>query len=137
MEHSLDTIERPVFVGRNKNYYEQEYKETLLTTPSQVNLADSFVKLIHLIPTMERIEEELEAAQIARNKYFRGKEIEMAPIDIILTIRIRGIGKVTAARLLEQFGSLDGIANASIEAIDTVPRVDREMAKKLKRALGD
>jgi excinuclease ABC subunit C len=46
---------------------------------------------------------------------------------------IRGVGPVRKRALLEHFGSLDGVRDASVEELASIPGMTREVAERIHR----
>jgi excinuclease ABC subunit C len=46
---------------------------------------------------------------------------------------IRGVGPVRKRALLEHFGSLDGVMDASVEELASIPGMTREVAERIHR----
>jgi excinuclease ABC subunit C len=67
---------------------------------------------------------------------FQRKRRSMRTITSEL-LRIRGIGEAKRRKLLEVFGSLQGVRNASLEQIAALPGFGTKTAEKIVRALTD
>jgi DNA integrity scanning protein DisA with diadenylate cyclase activity len=63
------------------------------------------------------------------------KKLKSAKNDIYILKKIPGIGKVLANKLLKDFGSIDGIRKASVEALTKIDRVNVSLANKIKAYL--
>jgi excinuclease ABC subunit C len=79
---------------------------------------------------MQRIRDEAHRFAISFHRNLRSKGSLKSPIDMVT-----GIGPKRKRMLLRRFGSLQGIREASIEDIATVPGLTRSLAVRLKQTI--
>ena len=77
---------------------------------------------------MQRIRDEAHRFAISYHRRLRSKEALTSPLE-----DVPGIGKKRRLVLLKQFGSLENIRNASIEALTALPGITPALAKKLQK----
>ena len=82
---------------------------------------------LHLV---QRIDEEAHRFAITYHRKLRDKNTYTSPLG-----EIRGIGPKRKQALLKHFGSVDGIRNASIDELASVPGMTRKAAEQLKTLL--
>lgn len=75
---------------------------------------------------LQRIRDEAHRFAITYHKRLRGKEIFASILD-----GIPGIGKTRKRALLEQFGGLEGVVNASPEELAKVPGMNSSLAQRV------
>jgi len=80
---------------------------------------------------MQRIRDEAHRFAISYHRRLRGKEALSSPLE-----NIPGIGKKRRLLLLQQFGSLENIRNASVEELVALPGITRSLAEKLRTNTG-
>jgi ERCC4-type nuclease len=56
-------------------------------------------------------------------------------LDIRKLTKIKGIGKKTAEHLISEFGSLEAVAKATLEQLQTVPGIAEKRAKVIARGV--
>lgn len=84
-------------------------------------------RALHLV---QRIDEEAHRFAITYHRKLRDKEAYKSPLE-----EIPGIGPRRRRALLQAFGSLDAIRQASIEELAAVPGMNRKAAEELKGML--
>jgi excinuclease ABC subunit C len=80
---------------------------------------------------LERVRDEAHRFAIAYHRELRGRSMGESRLGAI-----PGIGPVLKQRLLAEFGSLERIRKAPLEAVAAVPGVSRRRAQAIKDALG-
>jgi excinuclease ABC subunit C len=103
-------------------------QEELLFSP----WTDAPVKLPGTDPglrLMQRIRDEVHRYALTSHKKARGKQFKHSLIE-----NIEGVGPRRAEMLLKQFGSITGIAKASIEDISRIKGITEECAKRIIEA---
>jgi excinuclease ABC subunit C len=80
---------------------------------------------------LERIRDEAHRFAIAYHRELRGKAMGASRLD-----GVPGVGAVLKQRLLAEFGSVERLRKASVEAIAAVPGLSRRRAQAIKDALG-
>lgn len=78
----------------------------------------------------QRIRDEAHRFAVAYHRKLRGKKALSSPLD-----EIKGLGPATKKALLERFGSLKGIREASVEELASVKGISESFAKKLLKTL--
>ncbi|HYB59796.1 MAG TPA: excinuclease ABC subunit UvrC [Candidatus Acidoferrales bacterium] len=73
-----------------------------------------------------RIRDEAHRAAIRRHRNFRSRKLLESMLD-----QIPGVGKRRKLELLKRFGSVKSLKKASVEAIQSVPAVDRTTARNV------
>jgi len=73
-----------------------------------------------------RVRDEAHRFAISYHRRLRRKAAVRSPL-----LEIRGVGRVIARRLLERFGSLDGVRAASVEQLRAVPGVSEALAEAI------
>ena len=84
-------------------------------------------KVLHLL---QNVRDEAHRFALSYHKKLRKKKLEESRLDKIL-----GIGKRRRQRLLSHFGSLERIKEASLEDLQKVAGISKELAKKIKSKL--
>jgi excinuclease ABC subunit C len=79
---------------------------------------------------VQRIRDEAHRFAITRHRARRGREALRSRLDVVT-----GLGPVRQRALLRRFGSIDGIRDASIEELTSVPGVPRTVALRIKELL--
>ena len=79
---------------------------------------------------MQRVRDEAHRFAISFHRNLRSKSSLKSPIDMVT-----GIGPKRKRMLLRQFGSLQGIKDASVEEIAAVPGLTRSLAVRLKQTI--
>jgi len=85
-------------------------------------------KVLHLL---QNVRDEAHRFALSYHKKLRKKKLEESRLDKIL-----GIGKRRRQRLLSHFGSLERIKEASLEDLQKVAGISKELAKKIRSELG-
>ena len=81
---------------------------------------------LHLV---QQIRDEAHRFAITGHRQRRGKGVQRSPLE-----DIAGIGPKRRARLLKQFGGLQGLARAGIEDISTVEGISEKLAREIYAA---
>ena len=79
---------------------------------------------------MQRIRDEAHRFAISFHRNLRSKSSLKSSIDMVT-----GIGPKRKRMLLRQFGSLQGIKEASVDEIAAVPGLTRSLAVRLKQTI--
>ena len=79
---------------------------------------------------VQRIDEEAHRFAITYHRKLRDQNVYKSQLA-----EVRGIGPKRKKALLQQFGSLDGIRQASVEELAAVPGMTRKAAEELKGVL--
>jgi excinuclease ABC subunit C len=79
---------------------------------------------------LQRVRDEAHRFAITAHRAQRGKRALVSALDAV-----EGIGPKRRKALLKAFGSVDGVKEASLEALTGVPGVTRELAERIKRDL--
>jgi excinuclease ABC subunit C len=80
---------------------------------------------------LQRVRDEAHRFAVTYHRNVRGKRMKSSALDQII-----GIGEITRNRLLQAFGSLDRIAQASEEELKEAAGVNRRTAAEIRKALG-
>ncbi len=80
---------------------------------------------------LQRIRDEAHRFAITYHRKLRGKSGVTSPLE-----NIPGIGKKRRLALLRKFGGLQGIRNASLEDLQTLPGITPSLARKIANAVG-
>jgi excinuclease ABC subunit C len=113
-------------VGATKGPNRDRFDLQLPHTPSPIVLPRSSPAL-HLV---QQIDEEAHRFAITYHRKLRDKNTFKSPL-----VEIPGIGPKRKQALLKRFGSLDGIRQASVDDIASVPGMTRKAAEELKQVL--
>jgi excinuclease ABC subunit C len=81
---------------------------------------------LHLV---QQIRDEAHRFAITGHRQRRGKAVQRSPLE-----DIAGIGPKRRARLLKQFGGLQGLARAGVEDISTVEGISEKLAREIYAA---
>ena len=79
---------------------------------------------------VQRIRDEAHRFAITYHRNLRSKSSLRSPIDLVT-----GIGPKRKRMLIRRFGSVNGIKQASVDDIASVPGITRSLAMLLKRSL--
>jgi excinuclease ABC subunit C len=113
-------------VGATKGPNRDRFDLQLPHTSSPIVLPRSSPAL-HLV---QQIDEEAHRFAITYHRKLRDKNTFKSPL-----VEIPGIGPKRKQALLKRFGSLDGIRQASVDDIASVPGMTRKAAEELKQVL--
>jgi excinuclease ABC subunit C len=80
---------------------------------------------------LQRVRDEAHRFAVTYHRNVRGKRMKSSALDQII-----GIGEITRNRLLQAFGSLDEIAQASDEELKEAAGVSRRTAAEIRKTLG-
>ncbi len=117
--------ERPQFFGPNADYYEQEYYEVKL---ANIGLP-GIVRLLAALADVMPIE------GIARASYKSKRVVDWMVFNRLT--QVKGVGPKKARALLDRFGSLRAIGEASINELLEVPGIGMKLALRIKRHLAE
>lgn len=112
-----------VVVGATKGPNRDRFDLQLPHTPQPIVLPRTSPAL-HLV---QQIDEEAHRFAITYHRKLRDKNAFKSPL-----VEIPGIGPKRKQALLKRFGSLDGIRQASVEELASVPGMTRKAAEELK-----
>ena len=84
-----------------------------------------------MLQLVQHVRDEAHRFAITYHRRLRGKTVERSKLETL-----PGIGRVRAQRLLEAFGSLEGIAAADPETLRKTGRMSEALARAVKRAAG-
>ena len=79
---------------------------------------------------VQRVRDEAHRFAITRHRARRGREALRSRLDVV-----SGLGPVRRKALLRRFGSIDGIRDASLEELTSVPGVPTSVALRIKELL--
>ena len=79
---------------------------------------------------VQRVRDEAHRFAITKHRSRRGREALRSRLDVV-----SGLGPVRRRALLRRFGSIDGIRDASLEELTSVPGVPRSVALRIKELL--
>jgi excinuclease ABC subunit C len=85
----------------------------------------------HALYLLERIRDEAHRFAIGYHRTLRGRAMGESKLD-----GVPGVGAVLKQRLLAEFGSVERIRAATVEALSAVPGLSRRKAQAIKDALG-
>jgi len=80
---------------------------------------------------LQRVRDEAHRFALSYHRSIRGKGQTRSALDPLM-----GVGRVRRARLLERFGSVEGVRRASVEALVRVPGIGPRIARRIKEGLG-
>ena len=103
--------------------------EIFIPGKSESILMDRHSQGLYLV---QRIRDEAHRFAITAHRAKRSKEGLVSRLE-----KIQGIGPVKRKALLKKFGSLEGIAEASVEELVLIRGINRELAQNIKDALED
>ena len=83
-----------------------------------------------LLNTITMFQDAVHDTAIGYHKKLRNEEVTRSALD-----NIKGIGTVKKVELLKKFGTVENIANASVEEIAEVKGINEELAREIKKAL--
>ena len=83
-----------------------------------------------LLNTITMFQDAVHDTAIGYHKKLRNEEVTRSALD-----SIKGIGTVKKVELLKKFGTVENIANASIEEIAKLKGINEELAREIKKAL--
>ena len=90
--------------------------------PEPVQL-DPMSPATHLL---QRVRDEAHRFAITHHRKLRGKRMVLSELD-----DLPGIGKARKKKLLQRFGGLEGIRQASVEELIEVPGITRKLAENI------
>lgn len=80
---------------------------------------------------LQRVRDEAHRFGLSYHRKLRDKRTTRSALD-----DIPGIGPKRKRALLRKFGSVKGVAQASLEELQTVPGISRELAERIREQLG-
>ncbi len=83
-----------------------------------------------LLNTITMFQDAVHDTAIGYHKKLRNEEVTRSALD-----NIKGIGTVKKVELLKKFGTVENIANASLEEIAEVKGINEELAREIKKHL--
>ena len=83
-----------------------------------------------LLNTITMFQDAVHDTAIGYHKKLRNEEVTRSALD-----NIKGIGTVKKVELLKKFGTVENMANASIEEIAELKGINEELAREIKKAL--
>ena len=120
-------IKMPLLVGVAKGTSRKPGLETLILAQSgrSINLAED-APALHLI---QQIRDEAHRFAITGHRNKRGKALVKSPLE-----RVKGIGEKRRQALLQYLGGLQGVMQASIAELASVPGISKAQAENIYHA---